>query len=172
MKLAWPRAERILLSMGTDVDLTKATRVAIQEMTISSHRRRSGQAPGYKLTSMAGDVGSPSGRRDNGRPCEDAKSIFRVQVQRVQWVQEFIGSGIRASRGGCSSKPNPRRGHQETGGPADAALPSAWRHSAHHGGIVMMTARSLRSGVDKGGSTASVQRCGAEDLPASVEATS
>src|SRR4029434_3776779 len=34
MKLAWPRAKTNthFISMGTDVDLTKATRVAIQEM--------------------------------------------------------------------------------------------------------------------------------------------
>jgi acetamidase/formamidase len=59
MKLEWPRAETNThyISMGTDVDLTKATRVAIQEMidflaatkTMDKHQA-------YQLTSMAGDV--------------------------------------------------------------------------------------------------------------------
>ena len=59
MTLAWPRAETSthFISMGTDVDLAKATRIAIQEMvdflaaakTIDKHQA-------YQLTSMAGDV--------------------------------------------------------------------------------------------------------------------
>ncbi len=59
MTLAWPRAETSthFISMGTDVDLTKATRIAIQEMidflaatkTLDKHQA-------YQLTSLAGDV--------------------------------------------------------------------------------------------------------------------
>jgi acetamidase/formamidase len=57
--MAWPRAETPthFISMGTDVDLTKATRIAIQEMidflaaskNLDKHRA-------YQLTSLAGDV--------------------------------------------------------------------------------------------------------------------
>lgn len=59
MPLTWPRAETPthFISMGTDVDLTAATRVAIQEMVdflaatkgLDKHRA-------YQLTSLAGDV--------------------------------------------------------------------------------------------------------------------
>ena len=59
MTLVWPRAETSthFISMGTDVDLVKATRIAIQEMvdwlavtrTMDKHQA-------YQLTSMAGDV--------------------------------------------------------------------------------------------------------------------
>jgi acetamidase/formamidase len=59
MTLAWPRAETATdyISMGTDEDLTKATRVAIQEMidflvqTRGLDRHRA-----YQLTSIAGNV--------------------------------------------------------------------------------------------------------------------
>ena len=59
MTLAWPRAETKThyISMGTDVDLTKATRVAIQEMIdflAATKKLDSHQA--YQLTSLAGDV--------------------------------------------------------------------------------------------------------------------
>jgi acetamidase/formamidase len=59
MTLAWPRAETATdyISMGTDEDLTKATRTAIQEMidflvaTRGLDRHRA-----YQLTSIAGNV--------------------------------------------------------------------------------------------------------------------
>jgi len=59
MKLAWPRAETPAeyISMGTDEDLTKATRIAIQEMidflVAEKHLDR---MAAYQLTSIAGDV--------------------------------------------------------------------------------------------------------------------
>lgn len=59
MTLAWPRAETPsqYISMGTDVDLTMATRIAIQEMidflvTAKGLDRHAA----YQLTSIAGDV--------------------------------------------------------------------------------------------------------------------
>jgi len=59
MTLAWPRAEtpQYFVSMGTDVDLTKATRVAIQEMVdfLASTKKMS-KHQAYQLTSLAGDV--------------------------------------------------------------------------------------------------------------------
>lgn len=59
MKLAWPRAETNThyISMGTDVDLTKATRVAIQEMIdfLAAHKKMD-KHQAYQLTSLAGDV--------------------------------------------------------------------------------------------------------------------
>src|SRR5688572_8507894 len=59
MKLSWPRAETPThwITMGTDVDLTKATRVAIQEMIdflVATKKMDKHQA--YQLTSLAGDV--------------------------------------------------------------------------------------------------------------------
>jgi len=59
MTLAWPRAETSthFISMGTDVDLTKATRIAIQEMVdFLVATRKVDQHQAYQLTSMAGDV--------------------------------------------------------------------------------------------------------------------
>src|SRR5262249_46235554 len=59
MKLAWPRAETPshFISMGTDEDLTKATRVAVQEMIdfIAATRGMDKHAA-YQLTSIAADV--------------------------------------------------------------------------------------------------------------------
>jgi acetamidase/formamidase len=59
MTLAWPRAETATdyISMGTDVDLTKATRIAIQEMVdflVATKGLDRHQA--YQLTSVAGNV--------------------------------------------------------------------------------------------------------------------
>jgi acetamidase/formamidase len=59
MTLAWPRAETPThyISMGTDLDLTKATKVAIQEMIdflVATKKLDKHQA--YQLTSLAGDV--------------------------------------------------------------------------------------------------------------------
>lgn len=59
MTLAWPRAETdsYYISMGTDVDLTKATRIAIQEMIdFLAATRKLDKHQAYQLTSMAGDV--------------------------------------------------------------------------------------------------------------------
>ena len=59
MKLAWPRAETDthFISMGTDVDLTNATRIAIQEMIdFLVATRALDKHTAYQLTSIAGDV--------------------------------------------------------------------------------------------------------------------
>ena len=59
MTLAWPRAETTshFISMGTDVDLTRATRIAIQEMIdFLVATRKMDQHAAYQLTSIAGDV--------------------------------------------------------------------------------------------------------------------
>ncbi len=59
MTLAWPRAETSthFISMGTDVDLTKATRIAIQEMIdFLAATKQMDKHQAYQLTSMAGDV--------------------------------------------------------------------------------------------------------------------
>lgn len=59
MTLAWPRAETSthFISMGTDVDLTQATRIAIQEMVdFLSATRGMDKHAAYQLTSIAGDV--------------------------------------------------------------------------------------------------------------------
>jgi acetamidase/formamidase len=59
MKLAWPRAEtpEFFISMGTDEDLTKATKVAIQEMVdFLVAEKKLDRMTAYQLTSIAGDV--------------------------------------------------------------------------------------------------------------------
>jgi len=59
MTLAWPRAETPTdyISMGTDEDLTKATKIAIQEMVdfLAATKGLDKQAA-YQLTSIAGNV--------------------------------------------------------------------------------------------------------------------
>jgi acetamidase/formamidase len=59
MKLAWPRAETSthFISMGTDVDLRIATRIAIQEMIdFLAATKKMDKHQAYQLTSLAGDV--------------------------------------------------------------------------------------------------------------------
>jgi acetamidase/formamidase len=59
MRLAWPRAETDthFISMGTDLDLTRATRIAIQEMIdFLATTRGMDKHTAYQLTSIAGDV--------------------------------------------------------------------------------------------------------------------
>jgi acetamidase/formamidase len=59
MTLSWPRAETPThyISMGTDVDLTKATRIAIQEMVdFLAATKGLDKQSAYQLTSVAGDV--------------------------------------------------------------------------------------------------------------------
>jgi len=59
MTLKWPRAETAThyISMGTDVDLTAATRIAIQEMIdFLVETRTLDKHAAYQLTSLAGDV--------------------------------------------------------------------------------------------------------------------
>ena len=59
MTLAWPRAETPshYISMGTDEDLVKATRIAIQEMIdFLAAEKKMDRMTAYQLTSIAGDV--------------------------------------------------------------------------------------------------------------------
>ena len=59
MKLAWPRGETSThyISMGTDVDLRIATRIAIQEMVdFLASTKKMDKHQAYQLTSLAGDV--------------------------------------------------------------------------------------------------------------------
>jgi acetamidase/formamidase len=59
MTLAWPRAETSTdyISMGTDEDLTKATKIAIQEMVdFLAATRGLDKLAAYQLTSIAGNV--------------------------------------------------------------------------------------------------------------------
>jgi len=59
MKLTWPRAETPTdyISMGTDEDLTKATRIAVQEMIdFLVADKKLDRLSAYQLTSIAGDV--------------------------------------------------------------------------------------------------------------------
>src|SRR5207237_10930116 len=63
MKLAWPRAETPseYISMGTDEDLTKATKNAIQEMIdFLVAEKNMDKLTAYQLTRVAGNVASTS----------------------------------------------------------------------------------------------------------------
>jgi len=59
MTLAWPRAETPTdyISMGTDADLTQATKIAIQEMIdFLAATKGLDKMAAYQLTSVAGNV--------------------------------------------------------------------------------------------------------------------
>jgi acetamidase/formamidase len=59
MKLAWPRAETATdyITMGTDEDLVKATKTAIQEMIdFLVAEKKLDKSAAYQLTSIAGNV--------------------------------------------------------------------------------------------------------------------
>ena len=59
MRLNWPKGETAThyISMGTDVDLTKATKVAIQEMVdFLAATKKLDKHQAYQLISLAGDV--------------------------------------------------------------------------------------------------------------------
>jgi acetamidase/formamidase len=83
MTLKWPRAETDthFISMGTDVDLTAATRVAIQEMVdFLAATKKMDKHRAYQLTSLAGDVAiTQLVDGTMGVHVKMPKNIFRVQ---------------------------------------------------------------------------------------------
>ncbi len=83
MTLAWPRAETDthFISMGTDVDLTAATRVAIQEMVdFLAATKKMDKHQAYQLTSLAGDVAiTQLVDGTMGVHVKMPKAIFKVQ---------------------------------------------------------------------------------------------
>jgi len=83
MKLSWPRAETkdYFISMGTDVDLRVATRVAIQEMVdFLAANKKMDKHQAYQLTSLAGDVAiTQLVDGTMGVHVKMPKSIFKVQ---------------------------------------------------------------------------------------------
>jgi acetamidase/formamidase len=83
MKLSWPRAETSthFISIGTDVDLRIATRVAIQEMVdFLAANKKMDKHQAYQLTSLAGDVAiTQLVDGTMGVHVKMPKSIFKVQ---------------------------------------------------------------------------------------------
>jgi acetamidase/formamidase len=83
IKLVWPRAETSthFISMGTDVDLRIATRIAIQEMVdFLASTKKMDKHQAYQLTSMAGDVAiTQLVDGTMGVHVKMPKSIFKVQ---------------------------------------------------------------------------------------------
>ena len=83
MTLKWPRAEtdQYFISMGTDPDLTAATRVAIQEMVdFLAATKKMDKHQAYQLTSLAGDVAiTQLVDGTMGVHVKMRKSIFMVQ---------------------------------------------------------------------------------------------
>jgi len=83
MKLTWPRGETNthFISMGTDVDLRIATRIAIQEMVdFLASTKKMDKHQAYQLTSIAGDVAiTQLVDGTMGVHVKMPKSIFKVQ---------------------------------------------------------------------------------------------
>ncbi len=83
MKLTWPRAETPTdyISMATDPDLTKATKIAIQEMVdFLAATRKMNKHQAYQLTSIAGNVAITQlvDKPNVGVHVKMPKSIFQV----------------------------------------------------------------------------------------------
>jgi acetamidase/formamidase len=83
MKLTWPRGETNThyISMGTDVDLRIATRIAIQEMVdFLAATKKMDKHQAYQLTSIAGDVAiTQLVDGTMGVHVKMPKAIFKVQ---------------------------------------------------------------------------------------------
>jgi acetamidase/formamidase len=83
MKLTWPRGETSThyISMGTDVDLRIATRIAIQEMVdFLASTKKMDKHQAYQLTSLAGDVAiTQLVDGTMGVHVKMPKAIFKVQ---------------------------------------------------------------------------------------------
>ncbi len=83
MKLTWPRGETNThyISMGTDVDLRIATRIAIQEMVdFLASTKKMDKHQAYQLTSIAGDVAiTQLVDGTMGVHVKMPKAIFKVQ---------------------------------------------------------------------------------------------
>ncbi len=183
MKLAWPRAETDLyyISMGTDVDLTKATRVAIQEMIdFLAATKKMDKHQAYQLTSLAGDVAiTQLVDGTMGVHVKMPKSSSRYQI-----VQHdgSMGSRVRLVHGmawwrsavACSPRRRATCCRRSRKKPADAQHAGITTphgdHSPHHGGIVMMNGEMHYEVVfDKAGKhRVWFSDAVREDLPASV----
>jgi len=83
MKLTWPRGETNThyISMGTDIDLRIATRIAIQEMVdFLASTKKMDKHQAYQLTSIAGDVAiTQLVDGTMGVHVKMPKAIFKVQ---------------------------------------------------------------------------------------------
>ena len=119
MTLAWPRAETPAhyISMGTDVDLTKATRIAIQEMIdFLAASKGLDKHSAYQLTSIAGDVAitqlvdgtmgvhvkMPKSIFTSPQKPKKAYMLVQVDVTNPEQYQEYakLSPGIVAKYGG------------------------------------------------------------------------
>ena len=113
MKLAWPRAETDthFISMGTDVDLRIATRIAIQEMVdFLASTKKMDKHQAYQLTSLPGDVAiTQLVDGTMGVHVKMPKSIFKCSM--VQRFNGFKGSLVLGSRScsACSKPAEPKR---------------------------------------------------------------
>src|SRR3954463_9131734 len=90
MTLAWPRAETPTdyISMGTDEDLTKATRIAIQEMVdFLVATKKLDTLAAYQLTSVAGNVVITQ--------LVDQKVGVHVKMPKQVFTRRDPGSGVR-----------------------------------------------------------------------------
>ncbi len=175
MKLAWPRAETDLyyISMGTDVDLTKATKVAIQEMIdFLAATKKMDKHQAYQLTSLAGDVAiTQLVDGTMGVHVKMPKNIFKITTvqsdgsgRRFKTTVHRDGAGRRLGRLFATRRTTGDDGHAETGGlAARRHYHAAWRSlpaSRRHRDDERRDA--LRSGVRQGRQAPRlVQQCGA-----------
>ena len=147
MTLKWPRAETDthFISMGTDVDLTAATRVAIQEMVdFLAATKKMDKHQAYQLTSLAGDVAiTQLVDGTMGVHVKMPKSDLQVN-SRIQMVHRVHVVPRR-------SRFLPLRVHQARS-PAPAAQREARRLATcrHHDAAWRSFAASWRAGADEG----------------------
>ena len=180
MTLAWPRAETSThyISMGTDVDLAKATKVAIQEMVdflVATWKMDKHQA--YQLTSIAGDVAITQ-LVDGTMGVHVKMPKIHLQVNgRCTWCNKCKRCCTMALLcscvGACSSKPADQPA-VAAAKPKDAQHAGITTphgdHSPHHGGMVMMNGDNHYEVVFDGAGKHRVWFSDAvrEDLPASI----
>jgi hypothetical protein len=134
MKLAWPRGETSthFISMGTDVDLRIATRIAIQEMVdFLAATKKMDKHQAYQLTSLAGDVAiTQLVDGTMGVHVKMPKSIFKsMSVQRFNGSSHGGSYVVRAVLAAAARSPRARqpaspRSHRTR------STPASRRHTA------------------------------------------
>ena len=114
MKLAWPRAETPTdyISMGTDEDLTKATKIAIQEMIdFLVAEKKLDKMAAYQLTSIAGNVrDDAAGRRQGRRAREDAQGDIQMKLASLAFALTLVAAAsVKATAGQAGASLRRRR---------------------------------------------------------------
>ena len=183
MTLAWPRAETDLyyISMGTDVDLTKATQDRDPgDDRLPRRQQEDGQAPGLSADQpRRRRRDHAAGRRDDGRARQDAEVDLQIALlhddgarRRFITMAHRDGSGRDTHRLFATRRPvGAGRAGQDRADSQHAGITTPHGdHSPHHGGIVMMNGETHYEVVfDKTGKhRVWFSNAVREDLPASI----